>query len=320
MMNFNQLRIFYHAAKTLNFTRAAAELFISQPAVTAQIKAFEEFCGLKLFKKIGRSVFLTGEGQALFEYAQNVFEMEKEIENAIDDIRKLNRGILRIGTTKAYARYFMPVMISAFHRSYPNIRIELNEGSSREMGQSLLEFRNEVAIIAKAEDIEGVHFIPFSKEEMTVIVAPNHPLTKKKSIFFKELAQELFIMKDKGSGTRRLVDYLFARNNCSPNILMETSNAEFIKQLVQAGEGVSFLVREAVIQEIAQNKLVAIPLKGPKIYLDVSIAHLKDQQLSPPAKAFLDTLEKLQFGRDMTPMGIGGYMAKILADHKANKG
>ena len=319
MMNFNQLRIFYHAAKTLNYTRAAAELFISQPAVTAQIKAFEEFCGLKLFKKIGRSVFLTSEGQALFEYAQSVFEMEKEIENAIDDIRKLNRGILRIGTTKAYARYFMPVMISAFHRSYPNIKIELNEGSSREMGQSLLEFKNEVAIIAKAEEIEGVRFIPFSKEEMAVIVGPDHPLAKRKSIFFKELAQELFIMKDKGSGTRRLVDYLFARDHCSPNILMETSNAEFIKQLVQAGEGVSFLVREAVIQEIAQHKLVAIPLKGPKIYLDVSIAYLKDQQLSPPAKAFLDTLEKLQVGRDMTPMGIGGYMAKILADHKANK-
>ena len=319
MLNFNQLRIFYHVAKHRNFTKAAGDLFISQPAVTAQVKAFETYCGLKLFKKKGRINWLTEEGNTLFKYAKTIFALEKDIENTIDDMRELKRGVLRIGTTKAYARYFMPLMLSTFHNKYPDIGIELNEGSSLEMTLSLLDFKNEVAIIAKAGDVSGIRFIPFSREEMVLITAPDHYLTRRGAIFFKDLADEPFIMKDKGSGTRKLVDRLFAQNNCKPNILMEVSNAEFIKQLVQRGDGVSFLVREAVAAELADGKLAAVPLKGDKVYLDVSIAYLEGQHLSPSAKAFMDTLEKLQFGKEMTPQGIGVFMAKILSQQKHKK-
>ncbi|MGD2272997.1 MAG: LysR substrate-binding domain-containing protein, partial [Desulfobacterales bacterium] len=148
-----------------------------------------------------------------------------------------------------------------------------------------------------------------------IILAPGHPLSRKKAITFKDLAQERFIMKEMGSGTRKLVEQLFLKDDCTPDILMETSNTEFIKQLVQRGEGVSFLVREAVAAELDEKKLTEVPLKGPKVYLDVSIAYLKDQVLSPPAEAFVDTLGKLK-SEDMHPMGIGLMMAKILAQRK----
>ena len=315
MLNFNQLRVFYHAAKKLNFTAAANELFITQPAVTFQMKAFEEFCNLKLFKKKARRLYLTDEGQVLFEYAEKVFKYEKEIENVIDEMRELKRGVLSLGTTKAYARYFMPLMITTFHNNFPNIKIQLNEGSSLDMIHSLLDFKIEVAIIAKALDHPRVNFIPFSKEEMSVILAPDHKLTKKKAIAFGELADELFIMKEKGSGTRALVEQLFAKENRTPNILMETSNTEFIKQLVQRGEGVSYLVREAVAAELTEKTLAEVPLKGRKRFLDVSIAYLKGQVLSPPAKAFVDTLTRLR-AADIDPMGIGALMAKMLAQRR----
>ena len=235
MLNLNQLRVFYHAAKHLNFTRAAAALFITQPAVTAQVKSFEAFCSLKLFKKRGRKIYLTDEGQALFEYADKIFKYEKEIEGAIEDMKDLKRGVLRLGTTKAYARYFMPSLISSFHKAYPDIKINLDEGSSRDMIYSLLDFKNEVAVIAKAVDHPDVSFIPFSKEEMAVIIAPDHHLAGKSKISFEELAREPFIMKETGSGTRKRVEELFGRLACEPNVLMETSNTEFIKQLVQRG-------------------------------------------------------------------------------------
>jgi DNA-binding transcriptional LysR family regulator len=296
---------------------AASELFITQPAVTAQVKSFEEACNLKLFKKRARRVYLTDEGRILFDFAERIFKYEKEIENTIDDMRELKRGILSLGTTKAYARYFMPLMISNFHKNYPNIKIQLNEGSSLDMIYSLLDFKIEVAVIARAMDHPEVNFFPFSKEEMAIIVAPNHPLTRtrKKSISFKELADEPFIMKENGSGTRKLVEQLFEKEGCEPNALMETSNTEFIKQLVQRGEGVSFLVREAVAAEIADKMLAEVPLKGQKIYLEVSIAYLKNQVLSPPARAFVDTLTKLR-SEDIDPMGIGAMMAKILAQRR----
>jgi len=163
MLNFNQFRVFYYAAKNLSFTAAAGELFISQPAVTAQMKSFEEFCSLKLFKKRGRRIYLTDEGKSLYAYAAKIFKYEKEIEHTIDDMRELKRGILSLGTTKAYARYFMPLMITTFHKSYPNIKIQLNEGSSLDMIHSLLDFKIEVAVIARTEDNPEIHFFPFSQ-------------------------------------------------------------------------------------------------------------------------------------------------------------
>ncbi|MBW1798281.1 MAG: LysR family transcriptional regulator [Deltaproteobacteria bacterium] len=315
MINFNQLRVFYHAARYQNYTVASKKLFITQPAVTAQMKIFEDHCNLRLFKKKGRKIYLTDEGKTLYEYAKKVFEYEKEIDDVIEEMRELKRGILRLGTTKTYARYFMPFLISGFHGTYPQIKINLDEGSSLDMIHSLLDFRNEIAIIAKAEDNPDVCFTPFSQEELVFLVAPGHRLAKKKSVTFKELAEEPIIMKETGSGTRKLVNELFARHDCTPDVLMETSNAEFIKQLVQRGEGISFLVREAVASELREKKLFTVPIHGQKIFLDVSIAYLKDQHLSPPARAFLDILGTLA-PFDMTLQGIGALMAKMLAKRK----
>ena len=315
MLNFNQFRVFYYAAKNLNFTIAAGELFITQPAVTSQIKSFEEFCSLKLFKKRGRRIYLTDEGKSLYTYAAKIFKYEKEIENVIDDMRELKRGILSLGTTKAYARYFMPLMITTFHKSYPNIKIQLNEGSSLEMIHSLLDFKIEVAVIARTEDNSEVHFFPFCREEMVVIVSTNHHLSRKKAVTLKDLSAEPFIMREKGSGTRKLVEDLFEAEQCVPDTLMETSNTEFIKQLVQRGDGVSLVVREAVTDELKEKRLAAVALEGPTVYLDVNIACLKDQVLSPPARAFVDTLLGLK-SDDLRPMGIGLMMAKMLAQRK----
>jgi len=315
LINYNQLRIFYHAAKNLSFTAAAGELFLTQPAITAQIKAFEAYCGMKLFIKKGRSIHLTEQGRALFDYARQVFEYEKKIENVIEEMKEVKRGVLRLGTTKAYARYFMPFLISSFHKDYPHIKIHLDEGSSRDMINSLVDLKNEVAVIAKAADNPKVTFVPFSQEELVVILPVEHPLARKKAVAFSELANEPIIMKEVGSGTRKLVNTLFLKHNCTPNVLMETSNSEFIKQLVQQGEGISFLVRAAVALELKDKKLATVPLQGQKVYLDVSFAYLRDISLSPPAKAFVAILRKLWAG-DIRPQDIGSLMVKILAQKR----
>ena len=315
MLNFNQLRVFYVAAKHLNFTRAAADLCISQPAVTAQIKSFEAFCNLKLFQKRGRKLHLSTEGQVLFDYAEHVFGHEKEIENAIEEMLKLERGMLRLGTTKAYARYFMPMMLSRFHRAYPNIKINLDEGSSQDMILSLVSLKNEVAVIARAIDHPEVAFLPLSKEEMAVIVAPDHPLAGKDEVTFADLVSEPVIMKENGSGTRKVVDELFATQGCKPAILMEISNAEFIKELVERGEGISFLVKATVATELKEGKLVQAAFKTPALHLDVSLAYRKSMTLSPPGKAFVDLLTDLQ-SEYMHPQGLGLLMARMLSQRK----
>lgn len=296
MINFNQLRIFYYTAKYQNCTIAAEKLFISQPGVTAQVKAFEGFCNLKLFKKMGRKIYLTDEGKSLYEYARKVFEYEKEIEGAIEDMRVLKKGVLRLGTTKTYARSYMPLLISKFWQSYPNIKIHLNEGSSLEMANSLLDFQSEIAIVAKIEENPQICFIPFCQEDIVVLVSPDHYFAKKNSITMAELAKEPIIMKECGSGTRKAVDEAFASKGLAPNILMEINNTYFIKQVAMRGDGISFLVRAAVLTELEEGKLVTIPIEDCQILAGVSIAYLMNQHLSKPAQAFLAILEELSSG------------------------
>jgi len=315
MINLNQLRAFYQAAKCQNVSMAAKELFVSQPAVTAQIKLFEENCGLKVFKKRGRNLYLTDEGKTLFNYARKIFEYEKKIEDAVEQMKELKKGSLRLGSARTYARYFMPFLLTGFRDAYPHIRIHFDEGSSLEMIHSLIDLKNEVVIIARADDHPNIVFIPFSREELVLILPPNHPLADKECIRFEQIAAAPIIMKDPGSGTRKLVDKLFAKNKCTPNILMETGDAEIIKLLVQHGEGVSFLVKEAVAVELQEKKLVTVPLGKDPIFLDVSIAYLKKQPLSPPAKAFLKSLENLGT-KKMRFQGMGALMTKMLADER----
>jgi DNA-binding transcriptional LysR family regulator len=312
MINLNQLRAFYQAAKCQNISFAAKSLFVSQPAVTAQVKLFEAHCGLTLFKKKGRHLYLTDEGRTLYEYACKIFEYEKKIEDAVEQMRELKQGSLRLGSARTYARYFMPFLLAGFRAAYPHIKILLDEGSSLDMIRSLVTLKNEVVIIAKAEEDPDICFIPFSREELVLILSPDHRLAGRKSIDFEQLVKEPFIMKDPGSGTRKLVDQLFAQKNCSPHILMETGDAEIIKLLVQYGEGVSFLVREAVAVELQEGKLATVAINDQPIFLDVSIAHLKKQPLSPSASAFLKSLENLGT-KEMRFKGMGALMQKMLA-------
>ncbi len=294
MLNFNQLRAFYHVAKNMSFTSAARALFITQPAVTAQVKLFEDYCDLKLFKKKGRGVSLTEEGRLLYEHIRKIFEYEKEIENLIADMKSLKKGLLRLGTTKTYARWFMPFLVGKFLEKYPCIKILMKEGSSSEMTRSLLDLKIDVAIIAKVEEPPDVCFIPFSQEEMAVIVASDHRFARNGLISFDELAKEPLIVKENGSGTRKMVNELFARHNCPLNVLMEISNTEFIKQLVEKGEGISFLVKAGIAAEVREGKLVPVLVENEQLFLDVSIAYLKDMPLSPPAKAWVEIVKNIR--------------------------
>jgi len=290
VLNPYQLRAFYEAAKSMNFTIAAKNLFVSQPAVTTQIKLFEEYCNLRLFKRKGRRMDLTSEGESLFYYAEKVFQLEKKIEKVIKEFHGLKRGYVRLGTTKTSVRYSIDSIMLSFHKSFPDIKINVQEGTSMEMLQSLLDFRNDLALVAHTEDNPNIDFITLGKEEIFLIAAPGHYLANKNNISFNELDGVPVIIKEIGSGTRKVVDNYFARSGVKPKILIETNKIELIIELVKQGEGISFLARRVIEKEIAGGTLIAIPIKPEKLFLNVGIAYLNDEQLSPAAKALLDFL------------------------------
>ncbi|RLC06387.1 MAG: LysR family transcriptional regulator [Deltaproteobacteria bacterium] len=319
MINLNQLRAFYTVAKNGSYTIAAKKLFISQPAVTAQIKLFEKYHDLKLFDKYGRKLVLTHIGKRLFEKAERIFSIEDEIENTLTQRMELNQGLLEIGCTKAYAKHIMPSIISVFHRAYPKIKVILEEGSSMAMINSLRDFKNEVVVVAQMDVNDSrIQFIPFSQEEIVIILPVNHPLAQKKELEFHDIVQEPVIMKGKGSGTRKKILGLYKKYNAVPNVFMESNNTGFIIDLVKRGEGISFLVEPAIDQEAKEKKLISRKLKDIKMFLDVSFGYSKNTPLSPAARAFYDIV-KASFIEASPRGGVESIMARILAAHPQNE-
>jgi len=248
-----------------------------------------------------------------------IFGVEYEVESILTQMKDLNYGLLEIGCTKAYAKHIMPSVISVFHRAYPNIKIILEEGNSMDMINSLRDFKNEIVVVAQMDVNDSrIQFIPFSQEEIVMILPVDHRLTRKKEIEFSDIKMEPVIMKGKGSGTRKKIEALYTRNNAVPNVFMESNNTEAIVDLVERGEGISFLVKPAISGKVKEKKLAARQLEGPRIFLDVSLGYSKTTPLSPAAKAFYDVVKR-SFIEDTPKKGIGSIMAKILADHRQNK-
>jgi len=291
MINLNQLRAFYHTAKSMSFSTAAKELFVSQPAVTKQVKSFEDHYGFKLFVRKGSTLHLTEEGRIIFEYARKVFDSEKTLEDIIDGITNLDRGSFHVGTAKTYARYFLPHLLSTFHKYYPGIDVKIDEGSSLSILRKLIDFKVQIAIVARLEEVPEVSYLPLYREEVVLILSPEHRLATKGEISLRRIEHDPLIMKETGSGTRYLIDHIIAQTAIIPNIMMESSDAEMIKLLVQHGEGISFLVRAAVSSELADGRLKAVTIKGYPMWLEVCAGYLKGSALSPAAKAFLRILE-----------------------------
>lgn len=319
MINLNQLRAFYFVAKYSSYTVAAEKLFISQPAVTAQIKLFEQGNDLKLFNKHGRKFILSHIGKTLFEKAETIFNIEAQVESILAQRKGLNQGLLEIGCTKAYAKHIMPSIISTFHKAYPNIKVILEEGSSMAMINSLRDFKNEVVVVAPMEVTDSrIQFVPFSQEEIVIVLPVNHPLNQKTELEFQDIAAEPVLMKGKGSGTRKKILDLYKAHGTTPNVFMESNNTAFIIDLVERGEGISFLVKHSIELKVAENKLTFRKLKDTALFLDISLGFSRKKPFSPAARAFYDVV-KNSFLEPSSKGDIGSIMARILAGHRQNE-
>lgn len=290
MINFNQLRAFHEAARLQNFSAAARALRVTQPAVTAHVRALETSLGVRLFRRRGRRMVLTEAGTLLFLQAREVFELERTMERTVAEVRSLERGVLRVGTTKTYAQHLMPPLMTRFHAAHPGVRMVLDEGSSLDMSRSLLDLRNELAVVARVDGVRGVRFVPFRSERVVLVASPSHPFAERGGIYFRELEGRPIITREEGSGMQALTRACFDQRGMTPDVLVETGNVEFIKEMVAGGEALSFLVESSVVDDLGRGDLVVIDILDQELMLDVNIAYLGEDSLSPAAAAFLALL------------------------------
>jgi len=289
-MNLNQLLTFYHAADSMNFSRAASRLNVTQPAVSAQIRQLESDLGVKLFVRLGKKLMLSEPGEVLLQYARKIFSLRDEAEEVLENLRSVRKGTLKLGTARTYARNVMPVLLARFQKHFPKVNIVLMEGSSLEMARSLWSLDVEVAVVAYPGPVKRVKFNFLNQEDLVVIASPQHRLAGVEGISVKRLAKEPVIMREKGSGTRRAAGDLFRRYRVKPEIVLETSNSEVIQEQVARGIGISVLTRSAVHSAVTSHRLAVLNLDIPTPKLDICTAVLEGHELSGPAQAFLDLL------------------------------
>ncbi len=277
-----------------SYTRAAEELNVTQPAVTIQVKSLEKNLSLRLVQQIGKRTQLTEAGELLYQYAEKIFELAGEAEERMRDFKKLMRGTLRIGTTKNYARYIMPSLLSEFQKRFPRIKVILDEGNSEDMARSVFEKKNELAFISQLNLDQKIKSIFFSTIEFVLVASLEHRFSQRKSISLRELNGEPVILREKGSGSRAAILRKFQEYGIWPSVILEASSLDFIVGYVKQNRGVSFMFEPDIKEELERGTLKVIPVEEGKIIFFTDIIYHSEKSLSPPAQSFLKMVVELK--------------------------
>ncbi|MGV6826677.1 MAG: LysR family transcriptional regulator [bacterium] len=299
-----QLQVFEAIFRLGSFTRAAEELFLTQPTVSMQIKKLTDAMGLPLFEHVGRNVEPTDAGRELYTACRRMFETLANLEMKIADLKGLKMGRLRMCVITT-AKYLAPEMLGEFSRLYPGIDMSLTVTNRHDTIERMLANEDDLYIMGQAPEGEiEVETHAFAPNPMVVMASRDHPLVGKKNIKLEEIANEPFIIREPGSGTRDLIFKTFDKKGLKPRVRMEVASNEAIKHTVASGIGVSVLSLHSLTLEGTGGPVAILDVEGFPILRHWYIVYPKGKELSLVAKTFLDfaTDYELKFRSRMMEM------------------
>ncbi len=288
-ITLHQLEVFEALARSGSFTRAAEELFLTQPTVSQQIKQLTKAVGLPLFEMVGKRLYLTDAGKDVLTVSQDITERLSQLEMTLADLKGLKQGNLRLAVTTT-AKYFVPRLLGAFRQCYPGIKIFLKVTNRQRLLERLTENRDDLYILGQLPSSLDINLCPFLENPLVAIAPHNHPLAQEKNIPLQRFAEEPFIMRESGSGTRMAVENFFAQNKATFNIEMEIGSNEAIKHAIVGGLGVSILSRYVLALDGAKHPLTILDVEGLPIQLHWYVVYPATKQLSIVARTFLEYL------------------------------
>lgn len=284
-LTLRQLQVFEKVASHLNYSRAAEELYLSQPAVSMQIKQLEGHIGLPLFEQMGKKIFLTEAGRELFHYSRSISQQLAEMETLFDEMKGLGQGKLTLSVVNT-ANYFTPQLLAKFCQQHPNINVILHVANRDAVLKQLADNSTDLAIMGRPPDGLDVSAESFLENPLVVIAAPDHPLARLKHVKFAQLAQEKFLSRESGSGTRSAMERIFAQHHIQPRISMEMETNEAIKQAVQAGMGLGILSQHSIELELETKRLVMLNVEHFPLLRHWFVVHRSNKRLTSAALAF----------------------------------
>jgi DNA-binding transcriptional LysR family regulator len=291
--NLNQLRVFHSVATLMSFTRAAEKLHLTQPGISKHIKDLEEHYGNKLFNRLGKKVALTQAGEVLFEAVTKMFRLLDEANRKINDLKGLVGGTLSVGASVMIGTYILPRVLARFRKRHPSVDIALDISLSEHIVDKVLDNTLEVGLIGHRASDSKLIVQQFKADRMVLIVPVDHGWAKRRApVSLRDLIDQPFLLPQKGSGTRRILENLFDRSGTRPRHIMELGNSEGVKKAVEAGLGISIISQHIVQNELATHQIRSLSLKGADLRRDLYVVYLKNRYLSAAAQAFLKDLDK----------------------------
>ena len=289
-INVHQLKIFHTVARSGSFSRAAAELLISQPSVSIQVGDLERQFGTDLFEQVGKHVRLTESGRVLDDYAARILALIDETRVAMDEVKGLRRGRLLLGATPTPGTYLLPALLGRFKEQYPSIEISLRLADTRRIQEMLLQRQLDLGLVGGSVSFPDLEAAVLLNDELVLVVAPSHPFATLPSVRVADLAGEPFILRERGSGNREAADEALHRAGVHVTPVFEVEGAEMVKQAVAANLGLSILSRCAVELEVAAGRLRIVPIEGVRIERAISLLSRRDHRLPRVAQAFLEMI------------------------------
>jgi len=289
--SLRQLQVFEAIARLGSFTRAADELALTQPTLSIQIKKLTDVVGLPLFEQIGKRVYLTNAGRVLLQAARELFDTFSRLDMQMADLKGLKSGHLNLAVVTT-AKYFAPRVLGEFCRRYPGIEVALKVTNRERLLERMAENMDDLYIMGQPPDSPEVEFEPFLLNPIVIVAPRNHPLVGRKAIPLTELAQEPFIMREPGSGTRMAIEQLFRENDVVPRVRMELGSNEAIKQIVASGMGIAGLSQHALIWEAPMGEIALLDVCGFPLDWHWYVGYPAGKQLSVVARTFFTFLQE----------------------------
>lgn len=287
----HQLKVFEATARHGSFTRAAEELYLTQPTVSMQVKQLTKAVGLPLFEQVGKRLYLTDAGRELFSTCREVFNQLDQLEMKVADMKGMKQGQLRLAVITT-AKYFMPRLLGPFCQRYPGIDVSLTVTNHEGVIERLANNQDDLYVMSQLPENIEISAHPFLDNPLVVLAPRTHPLAKERNISLKRLAEETFIMREPGSGTRRAFQKLLDEQKLSVKVRLELGSNEAIKQAIAGGLGISVLSQHTIATEGKFSELTILDVEGFPIHRSWYVAYLAGKQLSVVANTFLEYLQK----------------------------
>ena len=286
-MNLNQVQIFCAVAKHLSFSMAAEELFITQPAVSQQVKGLERQLNVKLFERVGHKLFLTEAGEAVLTHCQAMLTARAEMEQTLAMLRGSTRGRLALGANTTGGMYVAPAIVRAFRDTSPEVEATLQIETTNRILDRVMQNMIDVAIVTGPVEDGRFAIRDLCQDEVHLIVSPSHPFAGRASVSPAEVAAEDFAVPEPGSRTRTLIEGAFHDRGHRLRVTMQLPGTEAVKKAVEANLAVAMVSRFSIAREVTLDALARVPIDGLVLERPIHILHRKGKHLSPLARRFL---------------------------------